>query len=217
MEIYLGFDPGGKKQFGWAVCSPIMQILHVLATGEAGNAKEAMTKAISTIPSKGTVIGVGIDAPLFWAEDGRRDVDKLVRQAIKKLGSQSSGGTVQQINSLRGACIVQGPLIANFLLRCFPNIAITESHPKALLYLLGVANKQKKPSMVSLGDLLEYVDCDKRMTSEHERDAILGTITAFAQREKRRGWRNLFKEERKPITPFNYSVEYWMPWGLVRK
>ena len=217
MEIYLGFDPGGKKQFGWAVCSPITQILHVLATGEAGNAKEAITKAISTIPSNGTATGVGIDAPLFWSEDDGRDVDKLVRQAIQKLGSQSPGGTVQQINSLRGACIVQGPLIANILLRFFPKIAITESHPKALLYLLGIANKQKKPSMVSLADLSEYIDCDKRMTSEHERDALLGTVTAFAQREKRQGWRNLFEEERKPITPFNYSVEYWMPWYLVRK
>ena len=92
MEIYLGFDPGGEKHFGWAVCSPKANALKVLTTGEADHAEEAIFKTLSTIPSNGMVIGAGIDAPLFWAERGNRD-------ALKKLGARSPGGTVQQINT----------------------------------------------------------------------------------------------------------------------
>jgi len=54
-------------------------------------------------------------------------------------------------------------------------------------------------------------------TNEHERDAILGAITACAQTERRQGWRNLFEIERYPIIPFNYSVGYWIPWDLVKQ
>jgi len=215
MDIYLGFDPGGEKQFGWAVCSSTGRGLQVLITGKASHAEEAVNKALFQISKTRNDVGFGIDAPLFWAENGERTVDRLVRDAIKKLGAPSPGGTVQQVNSLRGACLVQGTLIANRLHKRFPRITATETHPKALLYLLGIANKQKKPASITLADLSEYVNCAKECVSEHERDAILGAVTAFAQRENRKGWRNLFLEEEKPVTPFNYPVAYWMPWDLV--
>ena len=180
-EIYLGFDPGGKKRveksvlrgFGWAVCSLTGDVLHVLKTGLVNNAKEAIEAVTETLKtSKGSVVGAGIDAPLFWTESGECDVDKHIRCAIKERGAPSPGGTVQSINSLRGACLVQGVLVAYLLRNNFPEIAITESHPKALLYLLEA-------------DLSKYVDCGhyKEYIDNHEdeRDAILGAITAFAQ------------------------------------
>ena len=161
------------------------------------------------------VVGAGIDAPLFWSERGNRHVDELVRNAIKKLGAPSTGGTVQQINSLRGACLIQGILVTHLLHRRFPEISITESHPKALLYLLGIANRQISHSVVSLSDLSEYVESDESC-SEHERDAILGALTSFAQREKRQGWRNIYDEEKQPVTPFDFQIGYWMPWYLIK-
>jgi hypothetical protein len=217
MDIYLGFDPGGEKQFGWTVCSSTGHTLQVVTTGRASHAKEAMSKALSSIPERRNVVGFGIDAPLFWAENGGRIVDRLVREAIKKLGAPSPAGTVQEVNSLRGACLVQGALVANLLHKRFPRITATETHPKAMLYLLGIANKQKKPASITLADLSEYASCDKEYVSEHERDAILGAISAFAQRENRKGWRNIFLEEERPVTPFNYPVAYWMPWDLVEQ
>ena len=212
-EIYLGFDPGGKKHveksvlrgFGWAICSLTGDVLHVLKTGLVDNAKEAITETLKNIPSDERVLGAGIDAPLFWTESGERKVDERIRCAIKERGAPSPGGTVQSINSLRGACLVQGVLVAYLLRNNFPEIAITESHPKALLYLLGA-------------DLSKYVDCGhyKEYISNHEdeRDAILGAITAFAREKKRQGWENLMEkkeEEEKPIFPLAYSAEYWMP------
>jgi len=221
MDIYLGFDPGGDKRFGWAVCSSKAGTLHVRSTGEAssaGEAVEAVKELLSHISKPRPVVGAGIDAPLFWAENGGpRDVDETVRCAVKKLGGPSSGNTVQQINSLMGACLVQGVLMANLLHGLYPKIAITETHPKALLYLLGIASKEKPPKSVSLADLAEYVSFDKGRVSEHERDAILGAVAAFAQTEKRQGWKDLFKKEKSPVTPFTYPVAYWMPWHLVKQ
>ena len=170
--------------FGWAVCSPKRHILHVLASGQAAHAEEATTQALLAASGKGMVAGVGIDAPLFWAKSGGRDVDNLVRRAIQQLGAPYPGGTVQHINALRGACLVQGILTANFLHKQSPDTAITESHPKALLYLLGIANRQRDSAMVSMADLSNYVVCEANCDSQHKRDAALGALTAFAQKKK---------------------------------
>jgi hypothetical protein len=215
MEIYLGFDPGGVDRFGWAVCSPSGPILRVLARGKAGNAKEAITQAISIVPEGGSVVGAGIDAPLFWTDHGGRDVDNLLRQAIKKLGAPSPGGTVQNINSLRGACLVQGVLTASLLHKKYPGITITESHPKALLYLLGIAGAQRDADAVTMADLTRHFASDTDSVAQHERDALLGAFTAFAGRERRQAWKNLFDEEKETVIPFDYPVAYWMPWDRV--
>ncbi len=220
MDIYLGFDPGGKKNFGWAVCSSAANTLRVLNTGTARHSAEAMAeveKALSNISEGDHVVGAGIDAPLLWVENGRRKVDELLQTVIGKLGAPSPYGTVQHINSLWGACIVQGVMLANLLHRRFPALAITESHPKALLYLLGIANAEKEPGEVTIADLAEHVSYDNECVSEHERDAILGALTAFAQNQKLPGWRNLLEDEEKPVIPFRYQPSYWMPWDLVKE
>ncbi len=216
MEIYVGFDPGGDKRFGWAVCSSKESILHVLATGRAAHTREAVTQALSVASGKGTIMGAGIDAPLFWSEAGGRDVDILVRSAIKQLGAPHPEGTVQHINSLRGACLLQGVMTARLLQKQHPDIALTESHPKALLYLLGIANAERSAASVTMADLLNYVICETHV-GEHERDAVLAAITAFAGKIRTQGWINLFKRERKSIIPFNYQCAYWMPWNLIKE
>lgn len=215
MKIFFGFDPGGKKQFGWAICSPEGSRLQILQTGKADHAEEAFKAVKVAIPYQADIIGAGIDSPLFWVADGGRNVDLLVRNAIKKLGAKTPSGTVQQLNSLRGGCLVQGPLIANLLAEHYPSISITESHPKALLYLLGIANKEVAPKSITVIDLKEHVHTANNSYSEHERDAILGAVTAWAPTKTQSHWKNLAIEEKGMLIPFNYKPSYWMPWSLV--
>ena len=215
MDIYLGFDPGGKKHFGWSVCSSIESNLKVIVTGIEDHAKGAVDAAIANIPEKGEAIGAGIDAPLFWVVDGERLADKVVRNAIKKLGAPSPQGTVQHVNSLRGACLVQGVLVVKLLCENFHSIEITESHPKALLYLLGIANKYKSPADVTIGDLSSYIIAKNKQISPHERDAVLGSISSWAQHQQLKDWKDLYQEENETIIPFRYKPSYWMPWHLV--
>jgi len=216
MELYVGFDPGGKGRFGWAMCSPEGARLRILHTGNAEHAQNAVLAVKSRLPSQVTITGVGIDAPLFWVANGGRNSDLLVRNAIKKLGAKSSGGTVQQLNSLRGACLVQGPLIAKLLMDEFPSIAITETHPKALLFLLGLANRQNPPNKISIENLNEYVHVHVGQYSEHERDSVLGAVASWASLKQQGEWRDLAKEEQGLLAPFDYKPSYWMPWDLVQ-
>lgn len=217
MEFYVGFDPGGEGRFGWAMCSPEGERLRILHTGNADHAQNALLAVQSRLPSQITITGAGIDAPLFWVSDGRRYSDHLVRNAIKKLGSKSPGGTVQQLNSLRGACLVQGPLIAKLLVDEFPSISITETHPKALLFLLGLANKQNPPNNIGVENLSKYVHADAGQYSEHQRDSVLGAVASWASLKKQSEWRNLAQAEKGLLVPFNYEPAYWMPWDLVRQ
>ena len=166
MSIYLGFDPGGIKSFGWAVLliDPNGGV-HALKTGVVSSAPDAIDAASSGLI--GTPEAVGIDAPLFWVENGDRRADAAIRRRVVVAGGQS--GTVSSVNSLRGACVVQGILAARLVGALWGSVLITETHPKALLRLYADAAafvSQYVPSVkVKLyEDLLNKINVDLSKT-----------------------------------------------------
>lgn len=209
--VILGFDPGGKNQFGWCVAQGTNDgHLQLRASDIASNADEAVTAALSKAVDFGRVEAAGIDSPLFWVADGDRKADKSIRNAMKRLGAINVGGTVQQVNSLRGACLSQGIMAAHLLRRELPEIRITESHPKALLWLLRVARIKRPVVEIGIGHLVDFIESESPRLSDHERDAALGAVAALAMINKRSGWRDLYREENNAFTPVS-PVEYWMP------
>jgi hypothetical protein len=54
------------------------------------------------VPSECDPVAAGIDALLFWTPTGTRKVDAMVRDVLRACKATSPGGTVQQLNSLRG-------------------------------------------------------------------------------------------------------------------
>jgi hypothetical protein len=212
MKVILGFDPGGKGAFGWAVCTEIDDRLNVVATGLADHAEGAMKGALDALPEGGLVVCAGIDAPMFWVTDGYREADRLVRKAIAHLGAKSPGGTVQHFNSLRGACVIQSVLILELLRREYPNLPITEAHPKALLWLMGIARRGHEPKNVTPRDIEEIVIAGKRFGSEDERDAILASFTANMMIRRKSDWVDLLKHEREErVLAGKPPIGYWMP------
>jgi hypothetical protein len=111
-------------------------------------------------------------------------------------GGQS--GTVSHVNSLRGACLVQGVLIARLSRERWPEVPITESHPKALLRLSAQAREFAAGS-------------DLQSIGEHGRDAALGAYAAHAMVAQSEGWHNLVTQERAPFFPGGSNVAYWFP------
>ena len=198
--IFLGLDPAGKGHFGWSICRNESDKLAVVKTDLADNAVEAI-KAVNRTMSdenlpKGTVLSAGIDAPLFWSKTGFREIDVTIRNAVKEARCPKPAGTVQAINSLRGACLVQGVLLADQLhrkLKC----PITEAHPKALDWL----DHSMRSCIIDLPP-----DC-----RDHERDATFAAYAAWCMHRKAQGWRNLFPKEPNPILPLGTPVSYWMP------
>ena len=80
-----------------------------------------------------------------------------------------SSGTVQSVNSLRGAVLEGGALLAPRVREEFPGVPITESHPKALLLAL----KLDGAAFAKCFGIDNAWDAD-----EHQRDAAIAAVCA---------------------------------------
>ena len=193
--ILLGFDPGGLNSFGWArLRIDDSGTPAELSTGLCSNATAAFKQATSAAML--APVAVGIDAPLFWIAEGDRKADARIRTAVCAAGG--SPGTVGHVNSLRGACLVQGVLAARTVAETWPSVAVTEAHPKALLRVHSAA-------ALFLATYLPDAP------TEHQRDAALAAYAAWAVAAKFPGWRDLVGDEAAPFFPSGYTVSYWFP------
>lgn len=208
-NLLLGLDPGGENSFGWCVSENTEHLpVSILRCGVASHAQEAVDAALRPHGAD-RIVGAGIDAPMFWTPGGDRKVDKLLRQNIRRRGGPTS--TVMSVNSLQGACLVQGVLAAHLIQKRFPDARVTEAHPKALLWLLGLANAGRPPIDVSSSALSRFLVFGNSTISEHERDAALGAVTAWAMLHASEGWRDISKDETCAMHPWDKPVSYWMP------
>lgn len=193
--VLLGFDPGGKDSFGWAmVCLERGGAFVALECGVESNAPDAVRAAARHAPSKPD--GIGIDAPLFWVDKGDRRADAAIRTRLVAAGGKS--GTVSSVNSLRGACVVQGILTARRVAAEWPAALVTEAHPKALLRLYAEAQKFVESHLPA-----SY--------AEHSRDAALAALAAWAAVTAQVDWINLVLGESEPFFPAGREVSYWFP------
>ena len=201
---------GANGKFGWCLAELTDRRLILRNWDIDYHAEGAVARALKDLGSSITLTAAGIDSPLFWIANGDRRCDKTVRQAIRRVGANAVSGTVQNVNSLRGACLIQGILAARSLRNRLPGIRITESHPKALLWLLRLANNERRVSAVTITHLAEFMECDRPQLSEDERDAALGAFAASAMMLRLNGWRDLSLDEQDAFAPVS-PVEYWMP------
>jgi hypothetical protein len=211
--LVIGLDPGGKKQFGWCVAETARKGVNVEDTGAGDNAAEVVEQITECLGHRrlSEVGAAGIDSPLFWVGNGDRRADEAVRRAMEGQHAPAVDGTVQRVNSLRGACLVQGVMAARLLRKQHPAIRLTESHPKALLWLLGIATLDKRVNDIDIDDLKPFVVCRlTRKRSHHERDAALGALAATAMLQSWPKWRDLARDDPKAFAPVS-PVEYWMP------
>lgn len=209
-KVLLGFDPGGIATFGWAAAEYEAHLpLRVFAHGATGDGQTAVDHALDAVPIAAEVIAAGIDAPLCWGPSGGRRADQWVRNAIACAGCPTPGGTVQHVNSLRGACLVQGLLALRRLRQRISAIVVSESHPKALLWLLGVANSTL-PVVEVAADHLPQLRFEDPAINSHTRDAALGVLSAWAAITTPEDWTDLVAQEPEVFFPCG-PVGYYMP------
>ena len=124
-----------------------------------------MDEAVKAVTAMGKPLGLGIDAPMWWSagEGGGRRADARLRERYG-----ISGGTVQSGNSLQGAALIGGALLASRLREAFPGLRITESHPKALLLALRLDGVQ----------FAARYGIQTNWGNEHERDAAIAAVCA---------------------------------------
>ena len=208
MDIFLGFDPGGsggkrarKGKFGWSICREVGGQLERVTTGLAKEAWGALSQVKDELEhyngqGNARVLAAGIDAPLFWTKTSKREVDDFIEQEskIKPI----------PINSLYGAAAVQGPLLAKHISDTWDSLPITESYPRVLERQLTRIGKHQMVQRLTK-------DLNDATGENHERDATLGAISAWAAIRQPANWQNLYLREPGPINPFDISVSYWMP------
>jgi predicted nuclease with RNAse H fold len=197
-RTWIGVDPGGKKNFGVAVLQSDGSS-YTCCVDCAGEAIDAIRQRVTSQPA-----GVGVDAPLWWSSgiSGGRLADQWLRDTYRL-----SGGQVQAANSLRGAALVQGSMFVQRIREAFPNIPVTETHPKALLAALG---------MTDGGAFWSRFSVRTGATEEpaHERDAVISAVAAREGSEER--WaRDLsacrYPSEQDPSRFWLAPVHYFWP------
>jgi hypothetical protein len=190
----LGLDPGGANAFGWAVISGSFANPIFIAGGVTSGASNAIKHA--TLHLQQPPEALGIDAPLFWSPKGDRLADKLVRAQVRAVGGHN--GVVGHVNSLRGACLVEGLIAAQIAKNLWPRVQITEAHPKALMLISGTAG-------------LFAVRSELHGVGHHIRDAALSALAALALIEQVSGWHDLATLEPERCEPLGITVSYWFP------
>ena len=154
---WVGADPGGKGSFGVAFLDA--------GGGFCCSTVSSVDEAVERIFAQGEPLGVGIDAPMWWStrSGGSRKVDEGLRKKYR-----IPSGTVQSVNSLRGAALVGGAMLAFRIRQKFPCTRITESHPKALL----------SARILEESDLADQFGSSATWRNEHERDAAIAAVCA---------------------------------------
>lgn len=214
MRLLLGFDPGGRQRFGWSVVEDATQPpLNVVNGGVSDHAEAAVKDVLKTVKGADRdrcVLAAGIDAPLFWCPRGDRHVDQMVRESIRS--QNAPGSTVQTVNSLCGACVAQGVMVASKLRELWPDLRLTEAHPKALLWTTGVAASGNPPGQITLGSLAALFRTPLTLPGvDHVRDAAIAAYCAWAMIHQLDGWTDLLLSEEAPYRPVHGPLSYWYP------
>lgn len=193
-HVYLGFDPGGFLAFGWCILEIEGDDTCVnILSGTCSTASEALAAVDTSIKANPTAMG--INAPMYWSPDGDRKADQIVRGMVLSKGGLSS--TVAAVNSLSGACLAQGIMLAALGREHWPELSITEAHPKALLRL--------------------YPEAENFLTGHacqnvHEQHAALAAYTAWAHDKGTAGWCDLRAMETSTFDPISGPpTVYWFP------
>lgn len=181
-RTWVGADPGGIGNFGLAFIDDTSGDVSCQRVSSVDEAVEAIKETCG----KDEPLGVGIDAPMWWSsgEASRRNADRWIRDRYG-IGS----GTVQSPNSLRGAALVGGMMLAYRLRDEFPGIRITESHPKALLIAGGLEDLDNQDFARKF-----RISVRSDPDNEHERDAAVAAVCAREGFSKR--WSNDLAQDR---------------------
>ena len=155
--LWIGADPGGKGSFGLTFLDASGG-LHCSTTS-------SVEEAVERIVGMGKPLGLGIDAPMWWSASASswRKADRRLRDRYP-----AASGSVLSVNSLRGAALAGGMMLASRVRELFPDVMITESHPTALLSALELDE----------AGFARLFRISPAWGNQHERDAAIAAVCA---------------------------------------
>ena len=191
-----GYDPGGNDAHGLAIGKYENGVCVNIPTCTKPNAEAVIERLYGV---EGNLLGIGVDTIVCWAtgKSGWRPADKWLINRYP-----GAAGSVMAPNSIFGAMPVNGMAVILALKEKWPDLRVTEAHPKVLLHWARINND----------DLAAWLD-GVEASNEHERDAVLSMYAAC--KGLRGDWtHDLFTEPvgdtGRPICPAG-PAHYWWP------
>jgi len=175
--LYFGYDPGGNGCHG------------VAAFRNDGSGDSSIETAL--LPSADAVIdwfigfseepaAIGVDTLTCWSTgpSGWRPADRWLREHEQY---RQVGASVASSNSLYGAMSINGMAVLLALRVSYPDMIVTETHPKILAWHFRRVKydfvSEKVPMITSLS---EKLGCELgSKCSEHEWDAAISALAAM--------------------------------------
>lgn len=172
--IFLGFDPGGGSSFGCWIVSD-----RKIEGGTVGSVDEAIDWT-RRVCADFKPAAAGIDTLLFWqtTPSGWRGADEYLRRRYPLRRN-----SVLCSNGLYGSMAVQGATLAMRLRTLWPDLYLTETHPKVLWEHLATGCTYPREPERNHGAIVWLSGaCGHQIhvRNEHEFDAAL---SAWAARE----------------------------------
>jgi predicted nuclease with RNAse H fold len=194
----MGVDPGDEGNFGLAILKSD-DTCYTCTVDYVDAAVDAIRGHVHSLPA-----GIGVDAPLWWSSgrSGLRKADQWIRD---KYGLHPRH--VQAVNSLWGSVLAQGMMFVARMREVFPDVKVTETHPKAVLAALG-----EDPWRAHFNAIPTSLTLDGK--PDHERDAVISAIAAREGFEGR--WTkdlvdDRYPSEQNPSAHWLAPIHYFWP------
>lgn len=203
--IFIGYDPGGNNCHGLAE-------LHV----ENGKATRLVTMTLHTvedvvshIEKLPSLTALGVDTLTCWSTgpSGWRPADRWLRRRYPQVQQ-----SVVSPNGLYGSMGLNGMAVLVMARRRFPDLLITETHPKVLYWQIAGRRYNFETERQVMDDaLVEHLGIAVAPKTEHEWDAVVSALAALRGAEGQ--WSNdlhkieTARNERliEPCGPTHYS------------
>ncbi len=204
--IIVGYDPGGNDSHGVAE----LHFTDGKVTGLSTKTLRTVEGVIESVERLSSLAALGVDTLTCWGTgiSGWRPADRWLRKRYRAVQ-----GSVMTPNSLFGSMGLNGMGVLIAARARFPDVLITETHPKVLCWCL-TAQKHDYPGVDAAMDnaLCRAVGMPVTSATEHEWDAA---VSAFAALEGYMGrWqRDLHalpeEEGERLIKPCGHTHYFW--------
>jgi hypothetical protein len=171
--VVIGYDPGGRGAHGLAAVLVEGGRPRSISMRTVGTTEEA----VAFVEGTSDVIALGVDTLTCWSTGpgGWRPADRWLRERYKEVAS-----SVQSPNYLSGAMVVNGMAFLLAARQRLPEIFVTETHPKVLLFHLA----ETKYDYVGSKELMDKalaraLGVPVAPANEHEWDAALSACAAL--------------------------------------
>ena len=169
--IAIGYDPGGNRKHG--VARAIVRDGDVLSV--TTTTYSVVEEVVASIVNDEAPLGLGVDTLTCWAtgRSGFRPSDRWLRQRYDCVRN-----SVAAPNSLFGAMSLSGMALLVAVRHAFPNLFVSETHPKVLYYTQFHERYDYNGLNASVMDdrLRQLLGVDVAPRNEHEWDAAISIL-----------------------------------------